>query len=175
MTVMTSQSTSLILATPLLSKKPKHLSDSDLIRSYLRDIGRVPLLSNEQEITLGRQVQDLMALENYEKQFISNNGVKPSFQELADFIGITVPVLKRKMRLGERAKERMVSANLRLVVSVAKKYTKRNIELLGQVPLSAELRESSDSGIPMMISNPKSIQSEAFENVSKKLIELLEM
>ena len=52
---------------------------------------------------------------------------------------------------------------------------KRNLELLGQVPLSAELRESSDSGIPMMISNPKSIQSEAFENVSKKLIELLEM
>ncbi|MEX1322917.1 MAG: sigma-70 factor domain-containing protein, partial [Synechococcaceae cyanobacterium] len=31
----------------------------DLVRSYLRDIGRVPLLSHEQEITLGRQVQEL--------------------------------------------------------------------------------------------------------------------
>ncbi|MGB5241719.1 MAG: sigma-70 factor domain-containing protein, partial [Prochlorococcaceae cyanobacterium] len=35
----------------------------DLVRSYLRDIGRVPLLTHEQEITLGRQVQDLMRLE----------------------------------------------------------------------------------------------------------------
>ncbi|MFZ9535449.1 MAG: sigma-70 factor domain-containing protein, partial [Vulcanococcus sp.] len=33
---------------------------TDLVRSYLRDIGRVPLLSHEQEITLGRQVQELM-------------------------------------------------------------------------------------------------------------------
>ncbi|MFZ0407668.1 MAG: sigma-70 factor domain-containing protein, partial [Cyanobium sp.] len=32
--------------------------DGDLVRSYLRDIGRVPLLSHEQEITLGRQVQE---------------------------------------------------------------------------------------------------------------------
>ena len=34
--------------------------DVDLVRSYLRDIGRVPLLTHEQEITLGRQVQQLM-------------------------------------------------------------------------------------------------------------------
>ena len=37
--------------------------DVDLVRSYLRDIGRVPLLTHEQEITLGRQVQDLMDIE----------------------------------------------------------------------------------------------------------------
>ena len=35
-------------------------ADVDLVRSYLRDIGRVPLLTHEQEITLGRQVQELM-------------------------------------------------------------------------------------------------------------------
>ncbi|MFL0789924.1 MAG: sigma-70 factor domain-containing protein, partial [Prochlorococcus sp.] len=42
--------------------------DVDLVRSYLRDIGRVPLLSHEQEITLGRQVQELMALETLEAE-----------------------------------------------------------------------------------------------------------
>ena len=43
---------------------PRNVSaDVDLVRSYLRDIGRVPLLTHEQEITLGRQVQDLMGLE----------------------------------------------------------------------------------------------------------------
>ncbi|WP_328585490.1 sigma-70 factor domain-containing protein, partial [Prochlorococcus marinus] len=41
-------------------------ADVDLVRSYLRDIGRVPLLSHEQEITLGRQVQELMSLEQLE-------------------------------------------------------------------------------------------------------------
>ena len=39
-------------------------ADVDLVRSYLRDIGRVPLLTHEQEITLGRQVQELMDLES---------------------------------------------------------------------------------------------------------------
>ncbi|WP_305798561.1 sigma-70 factor domain-containing protein, partial [Synechococcus sp. CCY 9618] len=42
--------------------------DGDLVRSYLRDIGRVPLLSHEQEITLGRQVQELMALEEQREE-----------------------------------------------------------------------------------------------------------
>ena len=40
---------------------------TDLVRSYLRDIGRVPLLSHEQEITLGRQVQELVALEELDQ------------------------------------------------------------------------------------------------------------
>ncbi len=102
----------------------------DLVRSYLRDIGRVPLLTNEQEITLGRQVQDLIYLENIEQTFLSSNGVKPNPEEFAKEAGISVEELNKKMRRGNRAKERMVSANLRLVVSVAKKYTKRNMELL---------------------------------------------
>ena len=52
--------------------------DGDLVRSYLRDIGRVPLLSHEQEITLGRQVQELVALEELELELESRLGAKPS-------------------------------------------------------------------------------------------------
>ena len=102
----------------------------DLVRSYLRDIGRVPLLSHEQEITLGRQVQELMSLELLESDLQVNTSEKPSLEELAVSAGLTVLQLKRKLKSGRRAKERMVAANLRLVVSVAKKYTRRNMELL---------------------------------------------
>ncbi|MFN9923165.1 MAG: sigma-70 factor domain-containing protein, partial [Cyanobacteriota bacterium] len=48
--------------------------DSDLVRSYLRDIGRVPLLSHEQEITLGRQVQELMGLEELREELTLRSG-----------------------------------------------------------------------------------------------------
>ncbi len=108
----------------------RSVSDIDLVRSYLRDIGRVPLLSHEQEITLGRQVQDLMLLENIESELESDLGEKPEISLFAEKAGITVTQLRKKLKGGRRAKERMVAANLRLVVSVAKKYTKRNMELL---------------------------------------------
>jgi len=101
-----------------------------LVRSYLRDIGRVPLLSHEQEITLGRQVQDLMVLENIESEIESDLGEKPEISLFAEKVGMSIVQLKKKLKSGRRAKERMVAANLRLVVSVAKKYTKRNMELL---------------------------------------------
>jgi RNA polymerase nonessential primary-like sigma factor len=105
--------------------------DADLVRSYLRDIGRVPLLTHEQEITLGRQVQELVALEELEAELtLRCGGERPSQEQLAVEAGLTVPLLKRRLQVGRRAKERMVAANLRLVVSVAKKYTKRNMELL---------------------------------------------
>ena len=106
-------------------------AETDLVRSYLRDIGRVPLLSHEQEITLGRQVQELMALEELEQELTMRaGGSKPAPEQLAEAAGLTPPQLKKRLTAGRRAKERMVAANLRLVVSVAKKYTKRNMELL---------------------------------------------
>ncbi|HYP04375.1 MAG TPA: RpoD/SigA family RNA polymerase sigma factor [Cyanobium sp.] len=104
--------------------------DGDLVRCYLRDIGRVPLLSHEQEITLGRQVQELMALEEVEAELESRIGMRPTQRELATAVGLEPALLRRRLHAGRRAKERMVAANLRLVVSVAKKYTKRNMELL---------------------------------------------
>ena len=52
---------------------------------------------------------------------------------------------------------------------------KRKIKLLGQIPLSSDLRKSSDSGVPMMISDPTSIQSECYKYVSKELIKLIDL
>ncbi|MFM7087456.1 MAG: RpoD/SigA family RNA polymerase sigma factor [Cyanobium sp.] len=103
----------------------------DPLRSYLRDIGRVPLLSHEQEITLGRQVQELMQIEELREELkLRSGGLDPSPDTLAEAAGLTPVLLRRRLNAGRRAKERMVAANLRLVVSVAKKYTRRNMELL---------------------------------------------
>jgi RNA polymerase nonessential primary-like sigma factor len=117
-------------AEPARPPAQRAANDGDLVRSYLRDIGRVPLLTHEQEITLGRQVQELVAIEELEVELESQLGRKPNQEELAKAAGLSAPLLKKRLQAGRRAKERMVAANLRLVVSVAKKYTKRNMELL---------------------------------------------
>jgi RNA polymerase nonessential primary-like sigma factor len=96
----------------------------DSVRSYLRDIGRIPLLEHDEEILLGRQVQRMMVIKEMKKELeLDENG-------LADAMDISYKQIKKELRDGERAKDKMVTANLRLVVSVAKKYTKRNMELL---------------------------------------------
>ena len=100
-------------------------SSGDSVRSYLRDIGRIPLLEHDEEILLGRKVQRLMEIKACED--LANTASK---EDLAGVLGMTVKDLKREIRDGEKAKDKMVTANLRLVVSVAKKYTKRNMDLL---------------------------------------------
>ncbi len=97
----------------------------DSVRSYLRDIGRIPLLEHDEEILLGRQVQRMMEIKGIETELELKEK-----SDLASALGITPKDLRRQLRDGERAKDKMVTANLRLVVSVAKKYTKRNMELL---------------------------------------------
>ena len=102
--------------------QPKISGDS--VRSYLRDIGRIPLLNDDEEILLGRQVQRLMELLEMKKELELDN------EALAESMDVPLKQIKRELRAGVRAKEKMVVSNLRLVVSIAKKYTKRNMELL---------------------------------------------
>ena len=97
----------------------------DSVRAYLRDIGRIPLLEHDEEILLGRKVQRLMEIKACEELLGT-----PTREELAESLQMTTKDLRREIRDGEKAKDKMVTANLRLVVSVAKKYTKRNMELL---------------------------------------------
>jgi RNA polymerase nonessential primary-like sigma factor len=102
---------------------PHTPTNTDPVRLYLQDIGRVDLLTQEQELTLARLVQrreQLLREGDPDKD-------EPGKDELAD--------KERRLTLhrGKRAKERMIQANLRLVVSVAKKYQRRGMDLLDLV------------------------------------------
>lgn len=105
-------------------------TSTDLVRTYLREIGRVPLLTHEQEIMYGKQVQRLTALQAEKESLTAQLGHEPTLAEWAQQSGLSEAELQQIVREGEYAKRRMVEANLRLVVSVAKKYIKRNVDLL---------------------------------------------
>jgi RNA polymerase nonessential primary-like sigma factor len=103
---------------------------TDTVRNYLREIGRTSLLTHEQEILYGKQVQQLGSLVNIKDTLTAQLGREPTMTEWAAAADFSLLQLQKTISSGETAKRRMVEANLRLVVSVAKKYTKRNIDLL---------------------------------------------
>lgn len=105
-------------------------TSTDLVRAYLREIGRVPLLTHEQEILYGKQVQRLSVVYDAKEVLKEQLGHDPTLEIWAQNVDLSVPELQQAIAEGENAKRKMVEANLRLVVSVAKKYTKRNVDLL---------------------------------------------
>jgi len=90
---------------------------ADPVKDYLKQIGKVALLNAELEVELAKRIEaGLFAQEKIEQ------GKKLSREMLFD--------LKRVMKDGERAKSHLLEANLRLVVSLAKRYTGRGMQFL---------------------------------------------
>ncbi len=105
-------------------------SGTDTIRTYLLEIGRIPLLTKEQEVVYGKQVQQMMALYVSKAVLAEKLGHEPSSEEWAEQADVSLSDLDAALVKGQRAKRKMIEANLRLVVSVAKKYQRRGVEFL---------------------------------------------
>jgi len=106
---------------------PKGVYTEDSIRVYLQEIGRIRLLRPDEEIELARKIADLLHLEELAAQFLSDNGKLPDTKEWAALVEMPLIRFRRRLMLGRRAKEKMVQSNLRLVVSIAKKYMNRGL------------------------------------------------
>jgi RNA polymerase primary sigma factor len=90
---------------------------ADSVKAYLKEIGRVPLLTAEQEIDLAKRIEaGLFARERLDTEPGLPTDLRADLEWIADD--------------GERAKSRMLEANLRLVVSIAKRYTGRGMLFL---------------------------------------------
>ena len=101
-------------ATKTTGQRASSRLSADSIGWYLSTIGRVPLLTAAEEIELAHHVQAGKRLQQI-----------PATER--------TPQQRRQIRMGQRARDRMMAANLRLVVSVAKKYQNQGLELLDLV------------------------------------------
>jgi RNA polymerase primary sigma factor len=104
-----------LAATALSNDELVHVSDP--VRMYLQEIGRYPLLTPQQEVELAMQTEAGVRAE----EKLETVDLLPPEERL---------ILERAVRQADRARKRLVEANLRLVVSIAKKYVGRGLSLL---------------------------------------------
>jgi RNA polymerase sigma factor (sigma-70 family) len=96
-------------------------ASADSVRAYLKQIGKVPLLNAEQEVELAKRIEaGLYAAERLRAAEESEEQMQVPLRRDLEWIG----------RDGERAKNHLLEANLRLVVSLAKRYTGRGMAFL---------------------------------------------
>jgi RNA polymerase primary sigma factor len=104
-----------------VKQEAERVAAADPVRSYLKQIGRVPLLTAEQEVELAKRVEAGL----YATELLRQGTNDPA--------GIDVTLerdLRWIVRDGARAKDHLLEANLRLVVSLAKRYTGRGMAFL---------------------------------------------
>jgi RNA polymerase primary sigma factor len=101
---------------------------TDSIRLYLQEIGRFPLLKASEEIELARKITDLLALEAVRKQLCKQLKREPGDKEWAEAVNMPLLRFLHCLHMGRKARNKMVESNLRLVVSLAKKYQNRGLD-----------------------------------------------
>ena len=116
-----------ISSTKITAINQKKSSD-DPIRDYLKSIGRFKLLTASDEILLGRRIAELQQLKESFRILEDYLKREPTHREWADITGLKLRELYDKVYVGQFAQKTLVESNLRLVVSIAKKYQDRGLD-----------------------------------------------
>ena len=107
---------------------PEGVSVEDPVRMYLKEIGKVPLLSADEEIELAQNMEDGAVAT--EKINVLKGRLDGASEEEKAEIKEEIKILQRDVDKGADAKKRLAEANLRLVVSIAKRYVGRGMLFL---------------------------------------------
>jgi len=107
----------------------KTLTD-DAVGAFFKEMARYPLLSPAEEIELARQVRFLSKVDTATEKLTKELGRKPNQAELLARMNVSEAEFRQKLHQGRTAKRRMIRSNLRLVVSIAKRYLNRGVPFL---------------------------------------------
>lgn len=105
-------------------------SADDPVGALFKEMARYPLLTASEEVELARRIRELVALEELEKGLKQELGRVPTKAELAEAMGLSETQLQSLRHQCQSAKRKMISSNLRLVVSIAKRYLNRGVPFL---------------------------------------------
>jgi RNA polymerase primary sigma factor len=117
------------MAEPQLSGYRKTSGD-DTVGAFFKEMARYPLLKPEEEVELAKRVQFLVTIDQLQQKLNEDLSRKPSKAELATASGFTEKQLENRLYKGRVAKRKMIRSNLRLVVSIAKRYLNRGVPFL---------------------------------------------
>jgi RNA polymerase nonessential primary-like sigma factor len=119
------------MAPKIIYHKPvrDRISKRDSTTAFLREMGRIPLLTRDQEVELGQQIQAMMHLLSAKAKLQQTLGYEPTEAQLAESVLLRPTTIRSVLHQGHRAREKMIEANLRLVVSIARRYQYRGMEL----------------------------------------------
>ncbi len=102
----------------------------DAVGAFFKEMARYPLLKPDEEVELAYRVCFLIEIEELQKRLQSELNRKPTRVELAGTIGLSEHQLEQRLYQGRVAKRKMIRSNLRLVVSIAKRYLNRGVQFL---------------------------------------------
>jgi RNA polymerase primary sigma factor len=105
-------------------------TSDDTVGAFFKEMARYPLLKPEEEIELAQCVKSVVAIEEQREQLKEQLQRHPSKAELAEALGLTERQLDKHLYQGRVAKRKMIRSNLRLVVSIAKRYLNRGVPFL---------------------------------------------
>ena len=102
----------------------------DAVGALFKQMSRYPLLNQKEEIELARLIQELVIFEQLPQKLADELGRMPTKAEVSAAAGFTEAQLDHRLHQCRSAKRRMISSNLRLVVSIAKRYLNRGVPFL---------------------------------------------